>query len=159
MTEGSDGMKRQTVSLLLVIALILSVTAAASCGAKREKPLALDESASITNDPYTDGEYVFYPCTLAIVNRSDETCSFSVTADFFEEYENGIITQAVVQGIFKDGGESGGSAEKEKRAASVLPDSTCRFDVVFKVRKNQGYSGTALKSDRNLPDITVTRLD
>lgn len=152
-------MKRQTVSLLLVLALILSVTAAASCGAKRDEPLALDESASITNDPYTDGEYVFYPCTLAIVNRSDETCSFSVTADFSEEYENGIITQATVQGIFKDDGENGGSAEKEKRAASVSPDSTCRFDVVFKVRKNQGYSGTALKSDRNLPDITVTRLD
>lgn len=159
MEIGVVEMKERLALCAVCIAVTLSAIFAASCGAQREEPLALDESESITNDPYTDGEYVFYPCTLAIVNRSDEICSFSVTADFSEEYKNGIITQAVVQGIFKDDGENGGSAEKEKRAASVSPDSACRFDVVFKVRKNQGYSGTALKSDRNLPDITVTRLD
>ena len=123
-----------------------------NCGEKSE--LVIDESLSTMGDPYCDDENVYYPCDLTIVNNTDETLSFALSADFSEEYRSGIITDAKIKGCFAEtDSEDGAETASESYIATILPHSSCEYRVIFTAARNSKYNGTALKMNRNLPDI------
>ena len=137
------------IGVIVLVVLIFSIS---SCGEKSE--LVIDESQSTMGDPYCDDENVYYPCDLTIVNNTDETLIFLLSADFSEEYRNGIITDAKIKGCFAEtDSKDGTETASESYIATILPHSSCEYRVIFTAARNSKYNGTALKMNRNLPDI------
>lgn len=92
----------------------------------------------------SEGEIKYY-CTVALRNSYYEGKSVRLSADFSEEEKAGFITEGSLAGYSEDGNDT---FKVDGRGCET-------FTVVFKAKRNPEYDGTALKSDRNLPEITV----
>ena len=78
-------------------------------------------------------------------NSYYEEKSVRLSARFARENREGIITERTLKGYSEDGNDT---FKVDGRGCET-------FTVVFKAKRNPEYDGTALKSDRNLPEITV----
>ena len=137
-------MKKYFACLLLLVLIFVT-----GCGKYTKPVVTVNEDLSHFSDLSlnSDQGQITYHCKLVIKNEDSVRARFKVTGTFWEDYEAGVIVQKTAQGFVDGDSILTLDAEQEKE-----------FSVDFTFNLCEDSDGTELKTDRRLPDISVTVL-
>lgn len=119
-----------------------------SCSANyKSLDIEIIEEKSFFSDAKEQDGYVYYYCTLTLKNNTNEKKNIKLEGLFPEEYKKGIITFDKCYAVTVDG---------ESDIVSIAANSEIeQLEIVFTCKKSQNYTGTTLKENRLLPDISI----
>ncbi len=99
----------------------------------------IDEDNSDYNEFSVNDEKVYIRCSLTVTNTSPDVIEFSISGDFSEDKEGGLLTDDILYAYDLD---------LESNIFKIDNDQTKTFDVYFV----GGYGGQFHKKDRLLPE-------
>ncbi|SKB98978.1 hypothetical protein SAMN06296386_11261 [Lachnospiraceae bacterium] len=133
--------------IIITLAAVIFITIALIPVLHNNSGIRLIEKESyFDNFEVVDGE-TRITCVLSIKNNTNKFVSLSVNAIFDQDYQNGLVSDRSVEGVWSDTG----AAE-----ISLAPKEKASYKKIVFSSKNAGCD---TKTDRNLPEIQLNKTE
>ena len=131
-------MKKKIVLLFIIV---IAITIALILALYNKTGIQLIEKESYFDTfEIVDGE-TRITCVLSVKNNTNENITFNVNAKFDQDYQNGLVSDKYVEGVWSDTGLA---------EISLAPKEKISYKKIVFSSKNAGCD---TKMDRNLPKI------
>lgn len=130
---------------ILCFVMILLCLFLCCCQSQQATDLKLVEDKSFFNGFVVKNETVTFYCTVFIQNDTTELKMVELHGDFTEDYESGLIREAMLQAFDPQSGDT----------TFLLSPGESQLKIAFSCRHGEE---TSQKQNRLLPKITITEL-
>lgn len=133
------------MTLLLISAIMLNVSCSAD-NSKNKNAVSIVDSESWFSDFTVDNDKVYIKCEITLQNTADEKQKVKMAAVCPDDVELGLLKEEKIYAV----------DEQDKVKEFVINSNSGKsFNVVFLGE----FAGTAEKSDRLLPEITIESVE
>ena len=127
--------------IVMILMIVIAITIAYILMSYNKPEIQLIEKESYFDTfEVVDGE-TRITCVLSVKNNTNKNITFNVNAIFDQDYENGLVSDKSVEGIWSDTGLT---------EISLAPKEKVSYKKIVFSSKNAGCD---TKMDRNLPKI------